>query len=257
MLNTTTSRLRNIRPRITGREANVDAARLLARIQRRYQTVTAIHEIGCLKLRFTRIQEPDRVLDEAVAEEDLREKIGGARLAAEDLHLPYWAELWDSALGVGQFIVKLRRDEPAEPLAVLDLGCGMGLAGAVAAAVEMDVMLADLEPRALLFASLNTVPFRERARVARIDWRRDRLGEDFDLIIGADVLYDRTQWEFLDRFWQQHLRVAGQVLLGEPGRQTGEIFVKWIRSRGWLLDEFTEPVTTRPTPIRILRLRRA
>jgi len=256
MSNATAGHLRNIRPRITSTDRDVDAARLLARIQRRYQTITQMHEIGAITLRFTRIKEPDRVLDEAVAEEDLRERLGGRNLPAEDLHLPYWAELWDSALGIAQFIERGRARPRATPPAALDLGCGMGLAGTVAAAVGMNVLLVDLEPRALLFAALNTTPFRDRARTARLDWRRDRLAERFDLILGADVLYDRAQWEYLDRFWRHHLRAGGEVLLGEPGRQTGVMFVEWIGQRGWVLEEFAESVATRATPIRIFKITR-
>jgi hypothetical protein len=69
----------------------------------------------------------------------------------------------------------------------------------------------------------------------RIDWSRDRLGQRFDLLIGADVLYERAQWDFLDTFWQQHLAPDGQIVLGEPGRQTGAAFPAWIALRGWTI----------------------
>jgi len=94
-------------------------------------------------------------------------------------------------------------------------------------------------------------------RTRRLDWRRDRIGERFDLIIGADVLYDRTQWEFLEPFWRAHLASGGTVLLGEPGRQTGDLFVDWIGGRGWGLARFEEKVKTREKPIRLFELRDA
>ena len=55
----------------------------------------------------------------------------------------------------------------------------------------------------------------------------------FDLIIGADVLYERAQWDFLEPFWRNHLADEGRIILGEPGRRTGEEFPDWIKSRGW------------------------
>jgi predicted nicotinamide N-methyase len=228
--------------------------RLLARIQRRYQVVEETIRIGALAIPFTRIREPDRVLDEAVEEEDRREKLIGTRIPGEELHLPYWAELWDSAIGVGQFLVAQRERFPSNAK-VLDLGCGMGLTGAVAAALGSNVTLVDLEARALLFAKLNTLSYGPRTRVRRIDWRRDRIDGNFDLIVGADLIYDRKQWEFLEPFWRAHLRADGTVLLGEPGRQTGEMFVDWIRARGWSLVESAEAVPTRDRPIRIFDLR--
>src|SRR5690242_15221222 len=86
--------------------------RLLWRIRRRYQTVTERRSIGGLELSFTRIADPDLVLEEVAAEEDRRDLKVGARRDAQQLHLPYWAELWDSASGVGQFLVAAHQSPP-------------------------------------------------------------------------------------------------------------------------------------------------
>ena len=223
------------------------------RIARRYETVTRPLRIGHLELTFTRIKEPDRVLDQIVEEEDRRERLTGERKNGEELHLPYWAELWDSSFGLGMHLVQRANDRPTGN--VLDLGCGMGLSGLVAAALGARVTLGDLEAPALLFARLNTLPFCHRARVRLLDWRRDRLEERFDLILGADVLYERAQWDYLEPFWRAHLAPNGAVLLGEPGRQTGELFPKWIAARGWSLTRFDQPVSTRPNPVRVFELR--
>ena len=234
-------------------------ARLLERIGRRYRTTTSIVSIGELSFPFTRIECPDRVLDEVADEADRREKITGRRVADEHLHLPYWAELWDSATGVGQFLARegwgTGGQGSGTNASIMDLGCGMGLSGTVAAALGARVMFADLEPPALLFARLNSLPWRDRVRTRRLNWRTDRLDERFDLILGADILYERGQWEYLEPFWRAHLEEGGSVLLGEPGRQTGDLFIDWIIARGWILERFEEPVATRPKPIRLLRVR--
>lgn len=228
------------------------AKHLLARIHRRYQTVTESLQIARLTIPFTRILRPDTVLDMIVEEEDRLERVRGVRKSSDELHLPYWAELWDSALGVARFLV----EHPLRPRlgsgrAVLDLGCGMGLSGTIAAAVGANVLLADLEPAPLLFARLNTLPYAERTRIRRVDWRRDRLSERFDLILGSDVLYERKQWDFLEPFFRTHLTPRGSVLLAEPGRQTGDAFPAWVTARGWTLQRFDQPVDTRANPIRI------
>lgn len=226
--------------------------KLLRRIHRHYQTITQLVRFGDLEFNFTRITDPDAVLDQVAEEEDRRERARGTRLLEDELHLPYWAELWDSAAGLGQFLVG---PGSASPRNVLDLGCGMGLAGTVAAALGGWVLFADLEKPALLFAALNSLPWRGRVRARQVNWRTDDLEERFDLILGADILYERAQWEHLERFWENHLEAEGQVLLGEPGRQTGDLFLDWISGRGWALERFEEPVATRPRPIRIFRLR--
>jgi 2-polyprenyl-3-methyl-5-hydroxy-6-metoxy-1,4-benzoquinol methylase len=137
---------------------------------------------------------------------------------------------------------------------ILDLGCGMGFAGMAAAALGFDVLLADLEPDALLFARLNTLPWSRQVRTRRLNWETDRLGESFDLILGSDVLYDRSQWDFLNRFFTTHLKPHGRVLLGEPGRQTGDLFPDWITQRRWTLERFEQSVRSRPNPIRVFQL---
>ena len=237
------------RSELIGNEAR--RARLLHRINRRYRTLTEPVRVGPFTFPFTRIEDPNRVLDEVAAEEDRLEKERG-RVPEDQLHLPYWAELWDSATGMGQFLVAHFQ----RPLSVLDLGCGMGLSGTVAAMLGHCVLFADLESPALLFARLNSLGHRGRVRARRVDWRRDRLREQFDLILGADILYERKQWDFLEPFWRTHLKAGGSVLLGEPGRKTGEMFVEWIGARGWALEEFAEPVETRSRPIRLFQLTR-
>ena len=229
--------------------------------------------MGRLSLEFTRIADPDGVLDEVANKVDLRERLSGRRDDNQHLHLPYWAELWDSGLGIGLLLVEgsgfgvqgsvksrplvpVLNAEPStpNPPSVLDLGCGMGLAGTVAAALGARVMLADIEPSALLFARLNSLQWASRVRTRRLDWRTDELTETFDLILGADVLYERSQWEFLEPFWRRHLAPRGTVLLGEPGRQTGDLFRDWIESRGWTLHHSEERLPDRPRPIRIFQL---
>ena len=234
--------------------------RLLDRIHRRYQTLTHGVKVGPIEFNITRIADPDRVLDQVAAEADRREKSTGRRVTDDELHLPYWAELWDSATGIGQFLVNLHCPLGTPPDNghslgnILDMGCGMGFAGTVAAALGGRVLFADLETPALLFAAINSLPWRRQVRTRRLDWRRDRLPERFDIILGADILYDQSQWPYLDHFWKEHVAPSGCVLLGEPGRQTGELFIPWIEEHDWRFSQFEQPVPTRPRPIRIFRL---
>jgi predicted nicotinamide N-methyase len=88
-----------------------------------------------------------------------------------------------------------------------------------------------------------------------VNWKTDRLSEKFDVILGADIVYDRGQWEYLEPFWRGQLKEGGAVMLGEPGRQTGDLFMKWLRERGWELEVVEEKVETRERAIRVIFLR--
>jgi predicted nicotinamide N-methyase len=245
-------------------KTRIDRARqrLLARIHHHYATRTDTVHLGPIQLRYTRIADPDYVLDQVAREEDRLEKLHGRR-DADELHLPYWAEVWDSGLGIALHLVQESTTAVAPhatpaplPLRVLDLGCGMGMAGAAAARLGARVLFADLEPPALLFAQLNSLPDAPRVRTRQLNWRTDTLGETFDLILGADILYESAQWQHLEHFWQRHLAPSGAVLLAEPGRQTGERFITWIAQRPWTLRQQEQPVPTRPNPIRLFCLTR-
>lgn len=226
---------------------------LLERIERRYPTVRQAVEMGPLRMDFVRVADPDRVLDEVAEEADRREKETGQRDASGDtLHLPYWAELWDSSYVIGAELAGRKLDG----VEVLDLGCGQGLTAAASAFAGARVLAADLEEPALRFTELNTWPWRDRVSTRLTDWQKDDLGRRFPLIVGADILYERKQWEYLSRFFRVHLDAkGGEVLLGEPGRQTGELFVPWAKEQGWSVEVEERPCATRPVPVRVIRLR--
>jgi len=141
-------------------------------------------------------------------------------------------------------------------LRVLDLGCGLGLTGTVAAARGARVVMADAAPPALLFARLNSWPYRDRVQVRLVDWRRDRLPELFPWVVGADILYDREDWPYLEAFWRAHLAPGGVVLLGEGGRSTVGEFPAWLDGRGWQLGRSEVAMPGHPRPIRLFQLRR-
>jgi len=224
------------------------ALKLRERIRRRYRTNAVQLDLDSLNLGFTRLSEPDRVLDEAVAVEDRRK--AGDSSAVDPPRVPYWAELWESAIALARVLSR----HSLAGKSVLDLGCGMGLAGAAAAAMGASVLLADIEPQALLLARLNTAPWQTRVRARRVNWQLDNLNERFDLILGADILYEKDQWPFLDDFWKAHLSDGGELMLGEPGRQTGDAFPAWATERGWRIEQTTEPIIPAGKRVRIFRL---
>jgi predicted nicotinamide N-methyase len=209
-------------------------------------------EFGNLQIDFTYIADPNSVLNELAAKEDRREKNEGHRHDGDDLHLPYWAELWDSTLALCQQLVDQRQFLSGKNL--LDLGCGMGLVGTVASALGAHVTLADLESDALLLSRLNAMQFHPDVQGIRLNWRTDRLNQHFDWIVGADIIYERPQWEFLELFWRNHLAPGGIVLIAEPCRPGGDAFPEWIIQKNWHAEVSQQSIPVRQKMIRLIRL---
>jgi predicted nicotinamide N-methyase len=206
-------------------------------------TVCEAYQFGEVTVQLTRVAEPDEMLERL----DQDAASGGS---ASPRWQPYWAELWGCSLAVCERLVQ----QELQAVRVLDLGCGLGLTGTVAAARGALVTMADAAPPALLFARLNSWPYRDRVQVRRLDWRRDRLAERFPWIVGADILYDRDDWPHLEMFWRAHLAPGGVVLLGENGRSTGGEFPVWLHGRGWRLDRSETTLPRHPRPIRLFQL---
>nr|WP_272891044.1 50S ribosomal protein L11 methyltransferase [Stutzerimonas kunmingensis] len=109
---------------------------------------------------------------------------------------PYWSFCWASGLVLARWLAE--RPEWVRGKRVLDFGAGSGVAAIAAAkAGAAEVVACDLDPLALAAcqanAALNEVELR---------YSQDFFGEAdrYDLIIVADVLYDRANLPLLDHF---------------------------------------------------------
>jgi len=199
-------------------------------------------DVDPLRIDFTRVRDPDQVLDQACA----RETTGEA-----SQRVPYWAAVWESAQGVVGHLLGSGLLRPG--LKVLDLGCGMGLAGTLLAKAGCDVTMVDYEEESLMVARINAVSAGVPVRVGLCDWRTDRLGERFELIVGSDVLYETEQWPFLESFWKVQLESGGRVVLGEPCRPKADDFADWVTLRGWQV-RLIEHQTVEAKRIRVFTL---
>ena len=122
---------------------------------------------------------------------------------------------------------------------VLEVGCGLGLSTLVMQARGGDVTASDHHPLAEAFllrnAELNGLP---PPRYVDFPWDSPRpdLG-DFDLIVGADVLYERGHAASLLGVVARHGSDAGEVIIADPGRGNSGAFGTGMRNLGY---EFSE-----------------
>ena len=132
----------------------------------------------------------------------------------DDEFLPYWAELWPSG-------VELARDLLGRSLRgarIVDLGAGLGTVSVAAALAGGRVLAADWADDALEWARANAERNDAAIDTLRVDWSApDPLlaRAPFDLVLAADVVYERRNVEALAPLLPN---LAREVWLADPDR---------------------------------------
>ena len=157
---------------------------------------------------------------------------------AEDERVPYWADLWTSSLELARWCLE---DADIRGKRVLELGCGLGLSGIAAAAAGAIVTLSDYESDALDFARYNTAAnlpeeiVSTRVSFLLLDWRSLPAVDPFDVLIAADVVYERRNFLPMIDVLTTLLTPKGFAVFTEPGRSIGELFFALLREQGFHL----------------------
>jgi predicted nicotinamide N-methyase len=166
--------------------------------------------------------------------------IDDERFAQEDEFLPYWAELWPSAIALAR---RLAADAGLHGARVLELGCGLGLPALAAARAGADVVATDWAAEAVTATASNARANGVTLQAVTGDWRDPgpllALGP-FDLVVAADVLYEERNADPL--LTLLHALKAPRILLADPSRATAGAFLRQI--------DATHTRTTTPDPDR-------
>jgi predicted nicotinamide N-methyase len=152
-------------------------------------------------------------------------------LSARFAHPPYGLLLWESAVALAQ-----RLAEAPEIVAnkrVLELGAGVGLPGLVARTLGAQVWQTDQLEEALSTAELNE---RENGitGVHRFlgDWTRWANTGQYDVILGADILYETAVHPAVASILNSNLVPGGRMLLADPGRPQALEFLGKLEDEG-------------------------
>jgi predicted nicotinamide N-methyase len=138
---------------------------------------------------------------------------------------PYWAVLWRSGLA-------LARELATQPLSgrrLVELGCGLAVPSLVAARAGAEVVATDIDPEALALAERNAAENRLRIETALADWSaaEEIVGRGpFDLVLAADVLYERQS---VAQLLSLLPRLAPEAWIADPGRPAAEPFLERAR----------------------------
>jgi predicted nicotinamide N-methyase len=148
----------------------------------------------------------------------------------DDERLPYWAILWPASIALANFLMEL---PDLTGKRVLELGAGLGVAGLAAARAGATVVISDWYDEPLEFvqssARLNGLEIETR----HLDWRFPPAGEQYDYILGADLLYERRNHAPIIACAAQLLAPGGRLLLSDPKRHTSVFFLETASELGW------------------------
>ncbi|MEE9128324.1 MAG: methyltransferase domain-containing protein [Planctomycetota bacterium] len=167
--------------------------------------------------------------------------------------LPYWADIWHASLGMAR---QLMRGPSLGGQRVLDLGCGVGLAGLAAGRRGAAVQFVDRIQDALHFACFNAAEAGLRGFSAkRLDWFEATVDAEFDLVLLADVAYDERHFEPLLRHLDCCLAPGGTALLGDPYRRVADTLVDMLESKFAVNTTHTDTFFAgRSVPLRLVHL---
>ena len=136
--------------------------------------------------------------------------------------LPYWAELWPSSVALARAVAEL----DLAGLRVVELGCGLALPAIAAALGGARVLATDWSPDALAYAERNAGANGAELETLRVAWAdAGELVErgPFDLVLAADVLYERRNVaQLLDLL----PRLGEAALVADPGRPALRAFLE-------------------------------
>ena len=194
-------------------------------------------EVGDKTYRIVHPASVDNLLDEEDFEHDER--------------LPYWAELWPSAVALARYL-------PCRDLSgnrAVELGCGVGLPSVVALDRGAEVLATDHNVAALDFVAHNARSNLGRGpATALLDWFSPELGGlgTFDLVLAADVLYERRITRALADLIPRLLAPGGEVLVADPRRPPAPSFLEAMERRGFRASTESVLVEQQGRSVRVL-----
>jgi predicted nicotinamide N-methyase len=196
---------------------------LAEQLDRRFRTTRTIVTAGAHTIELVHPASPEDLIDEDDFERDER--------------LPYWAEVWPSAVVLARRVAGMR----GAGRKLLELGCGAGLVAAAAALSGFEVTATDYYEDSLRFTRVNVVRNGGSDPAVRlVDWRDlpPDLGT-FDVVVASDVLYEHTYGALVAAAIARTLRPTGVAVLADPGRVAAGDFVDAARRQGlevWTAD---------------------
>jgi predicted nicotinamide N-methyase len=173
--------------------------------------VEEVVAIGGRDLGLLRPRDADALLDEHAFE--------------HEEFLPYWAELWPSALALAR-AVGARALRGAR---TLELGCGLGLPSLAAALAGGRVLATDWAADAVAMTARNAERNGLSVDTLVCSWSEPEpllARGPWDLVLASDVLYEERNGDALLALLPRLIDVKGEIWLADPGRPFTPAFLE-------------------------------
>jgi predicted nicotinamide N-methyase len=202
-------------------------------------TALAMNEFRAIAARYPLVDVPVTAAGRdwiVTAVQDQDALIREVKTTADLEHFPYGLMLWASAVGLAEHLA--REPERVRGRRVLEIGAGIGFAGMVARWLGADLTQTDYQADALTLCRHNAAQNGvDGIAWAIADWRNlPPALRDFELVLGADVLYERSLHPVLAEIFPCLLAPGGQILLADPIRPQALEFLERLEKTGaWSL----------------------
>lgn len=187
-----------------------------------YQVETSTHRIGALDYHVRALADRRQFSDPHGNAE---------RAGVTPSSWPMFGVVWPAGVALAEAMGAIAIDGRR----ILEVGCGLGLASLVLARRGADITASDHHPLAGEFLSHNAglnrlapIPF----SLAPWGGPDPGLGR-FDLVIGADVLYEHEHPKLLAAFLALHARPVVQFVMADAGRGHCGRFNAQMQSQGY------------------------
>ena len=224
-----------------------------------FETENIALKFGDLRVDLTVINNLDALFEALVNK-------GSDHPDVVDERIPYWADLWASAIGLSHYLVD--NQALVRGKNIFEIGCGLGLPAILAGKLgAASTTLSDYLQDALDFAQLNwekNLPL-ENVEFSLLDWRTipEKLSSippqyKADILLAADVAYEKRAFEPLLNTFQQLVKPDGKILIAEPNRYISEHFFENLSNQGFSVKKTTSDIERRghPFKVNVFELRR-
>jgi len=145
----------------------------------------------------------------------------------------YWNRVWPSGITLCKFLATRLGQSSRKWSDVVDVGCGTGIAALALARLGANVTFVDHIPQALNIVEKNCLlngirTFRTVCACWRDPGTRKSIGR-FDMVIGADILYDPRDVRLVGGLMRNILKPGGFGILADPGHVSSDKILRELR----------------------------